>query len=75
METSENLNLIAARIQAVWEANRICRHVGRGCWARVVRIACLVEAGQIDLTTGLRLASEAEGVVYFFAPLPTEPTL
>ena len=74
METSENLNLIAARIQAAWEAGRICTLVGRGCRARVIRIGRLVEAGRLDPATGLRLASEAEGVAYFFAPLPPEPT-
>lgn len=75
MENSDTPSLIAARIQAAWEAGRICSLVGRGCRARVVRIGRLVEAGRLDPATGLRLGSEAEGVTYFFAPLPPEPPL
>ncbi|WP_264051085.1 hypothetical protein [Methylobacterium flocculans] len=73
METSDTFALIAARIRDAWEAGRICSLVGRGCRARVIRIGRLVAAGRLDPAIGLRLASEVEGVTYFFAPLPPEP--
>ncbi|BAU90594.1 hypothetical protein MPPM_1989 [Methylorubrum populi] len=73
MDTTDNLDAIAARIQAAWESGRICSLVGRGCRARIVRIGRLVTAGRLDPAAGLRLAIETEALAFCLAPLPPEP--
>lgn len=70
METADTLILMAARLQAAWEAGRICSLVARGCRARIARIARLVEAGDLDADLGIHMAREAEGIAFHFAPLP-----
>ncbi|MCJ2124904.1 hypothetical protein [Methylobacterium sp. J-077] len=66
------LAALADRIQDAWENGRICALVGRGCRARIVRIARLLDAGRIDTDRALRLAMEAEGAAFCFLPLPPE---
>ncbi|MEQ4596185.1 MAG: hypothetical protein ABN488_00220, partial [Methylobacteriaceae bacterium] len=61
---------IAAQIQRAWEAGRICSLVGRGCRARVIRLARLVEQGRLSHDAALRLARETEAVAFCLAPLP-----
>lgn len=64
--------IIAERIQAAWEAGRICSLVGRGCRARVVRLGRLAAAGRLDHSLALQLAREAEALAFCFLPLPAE---
>ncbi|MBK3398060.1 hypothetical protein [Methylobacterium ajmalii] len=66
----DTLDAIAARIQAAWEAGRICALVGRGCRARVVRVARLAAAGRLSPAEALQLAREAEALALCFLPLP-----
>ncbi len=65
-----DMRLIAERIQAAWEAGKICSLVGRGCRARVVRLNRLAAAGRIEPTLALQLARDAEAIAFCFLPLP-----
>jgi hypothetical protein len=65
-----DMRLIAERIQAAWEAGRVCSLVGRGCRARVVRLGRLAAAGRIEPALALQLAREAEALAFCFLPLP-----
>ncbi|BCM83722.1 hypothetical protein [Methylobacterium indicum] len=66
----DTLDAIAARIQATWEAGRVCALVGRGCRARVVRIGRLAAAGRLSPVEALQMAREAEALALCFLPLP-----
>ncbi|SFM03215.1 hypothetical protein [Methylorubrum salsuginis] len=70
MTQFDDLSSIAAQLQRSWESGRICSLIGRGARARVIRIARLVDEGKLTPEEGLRLAREAEGIAYHFAPLP-----
>lgn len=70
MTQHDDLPSIAAQLQSAWEAGRICSLIGRGARARVIRISRLVDEGKLTAEEGLRLAREAEGIAYNFAPLP-----
>ncbi len=70
MTQFDDLASIAAQLHREWERGRICSLIGRGARARVIRIARLVDEGKLTPDEGLRLAREAEGVAFLFAPLP-----
>lgn len=70
MTQFDDLASIANQLQRAWEAGRICSLIGRGARARVIRISRLVEEGKLTPEEGLRLAREAEGIAFLFAPLP-----
>ncbi len=65
-----DMRLIAERIQAAWEAGKVCSLVGRGCRARVVRLGRLAAAGRIEPAMALQLAREVEAIAFCFLPLP-----
>ena len=70
MTRFDDLASIAAQLQCSWERGRICSLIGRGARARVLRLARLVEQGKMAPDDALRLAREAEGTAFMFAPLP-----
>lgn len=70
MTVHDDLPSIAAQIQLSWEAGRICSLVGRGCRARILRLARLVEQGWLTPEAALRLARETEALAFCLAPLP-----
>ncbi|QIJ77444.1 hypothetical protein GU700_24380 [Methylobacterium sp. NI91] len=71
--TRPELRAVANRIQAAWEAGRICSLAGRGLRARVVRAGRLLDAGVLPLAEAERISAEAENVAMAFAPLPQPP--
>jgi hypothetical protein len=65
---------IAATLTRAFDTGHVCPLVGRGAWARILRIAELVEGGTLPPLTGLQLAREAEALALCFSPLPEEAT-
>ncbi|MBK3398512.1 MULTISPECIES: hypothetical protein [Methylobacterium] len=59
----------AARIEAMWEAGRVCPFVGRGLRARVVEAGRLAAGGEVLADDARRVALEAENVATAFGPL------
>lgn len=64
------LRAVADRIQAAWDAGRICSLAGRGLRARVLRAGRLLDAGVLSPAEAERIAVEAENVALAFGPLP-----
>ncbi|MCG5246856.1 hypothetical protein E8E01_01035 [Methylorubrum populi] len=70
MTQFDDLASIAAQLQRSWESGRICALIGRGCHARVLRIARLVDQGRLSHDDALKAARETEAVALCLAPLP-----
>ncbi|SFE90390.1 hypothetical protein [Methylobacterium sp. yr596] len=70
---SSDLAAAAARIQAAAAAGEICPLVGRAARVRILRMARLVDAGQMLPVEGRFLAMEAEALAMALAPLPASP--
>lgn len=59
----------AARIQAAWEAGRICRYSGAGLRARAMEAGRLRDAGVLTSEAAAGIAAAAENVALAFEPL------
>lgn len=59
----------AARIQAAWEAGRICRLAGGGLRDRALEAGRLRDAGDLSWEVAATVASVAENVAMAFEPL------
>lgn len=63
------ISAAASRIQALWEAGRVCPHTGRGLRDRVFEAGRLAAAGHVSADDARRVAYEAENVATAFGPL------
>ncbi|MGU3476906.1 hypothetical protein [Methylobacterium sp. D48H] len=59
----------AARIQAAWEAGRICRLAGAGLRARAMEAGRLRDAGVLSSAAAAGIAAAAENVALAFEPV------